>query len=72
MGQCFVMYIYFEGINILLNTVLSVYALIIFMVFQKFFMCYPVITLLFASFKLVANLKMLSENLFRIPFSMIG
>ncbi len=28
--------------------------------------------MLFVSFKLIANLKMLSENLLRIPFSVIG
>ncbi len=46
--------------------ILSVYALMVFKVFQKLF------TTLFPSLKLLTILKMLTETLLRILFSVIG
>jgi hypothetical protein len=64
---------FLEGQNILISAVLSMYALVVFMVFQKFSLCPTFITFLFASLKLVTKiLKMLPETPVRILFSVIG
>jgi hypothetical protein len=59
-----------EGLNKL--SVLSVYSLLVFKFFKSFSLSYTINNFLFASLKLLTSLKMVSEILLGILFSVIG